>query len=341
MRHLAVSILLAALVVASSARAEDFSWPGRGTIRLAVPAGWSVASKDVGEVGYAFKAQPRSGPPLVVRITLAWLPSNSPMNAGTVKANLEEMVQPYLSGSVEKTFDPKPLPVTEGTGWFVQLTDASLVGKPPKAGDSKAMRNALALLGGRVAMIATIQLDDPALPALSEAMALVSSVRVEPGKDGQERQATGTAFEFTIPQSRVIVRVPEMGLRPDDDESPGPNYFKLSKSEPQLILSGWLEPASRYEGLEAFWKNEKRSPAYAGALAPRRVETIQVGPWEVVAFDVPVGGGTSAHLRAERVLAGTWIDLHLSTTSARAATVLRAELVGALGKIEVVEKRGP
>jgi len=91
--------------------------------------------------------------------------------------------------------------------------------------------------------------------------------------------------------------------------------------------------------LSGFWQAESHSPAYASALAPTRVEMLRNGPWEVVAYDVPVpGGGTSAHLRAERVQAGTWIDLHLSTTSARSPAVLRAELLAALRQVQVVEK---
>jgi hypothetical protein len=151
-------------------------------------------------------------------------------------------------------------------------------------------------------------------------------------------QTSDKPFTFTLPQSRVIVRMSDASLQPDP---PGdkPNYFKLMRRDPQLILSGWLEPAARYNGLEAFWESEKRSPAYAGPLAPTRVEMLRNAPWEIVAYDVALPGGiTSAHLRAERVLAGTWIDLHLSTTSTRPATSLRAELLAALAGIEIAEK---
>ena len=47
---------------------------------------------------------------------------------------------------------------------------------------------------------------------------------------------------------------------------------------------------------------------------------------EVVAFDVSVpGGGTSVHVRAERVQTGTWIDLHLSAAA--------VESVAGLGRV--------
>jgi hypothetical protein len=66
---------------------------------------------------------------------------------------------------------------------------------------------------------------------------------------------------------------------------------------------------------------------------------LRNAPWDIVAYDVSLPGGiTSAHPRAERVLAGTWIDLHLSTTSRRPAATLRAELLAALAGVEVAEK---
>ena len=147
-------------------------------------------------------------------------------------------------------------------------------------------------------------------------------------------------FTFTVPQSRVIVKMFDASLRPDPAEAARPGYFKVMRRDPQLILSGWLEPAARYKGLKAFWESESKSPAYAGPLAPTRIEMSQNGAWEVVAYDVSLPGGiTSAHVRAERVQAGTWIDLHLSTTSTKPPATLRAELMAALGRVEVVEKK--
>jgi hypothetical protein len=146
-------------------------------------------------------------------------------------------------------------------------------------------------------------------------------------------------FTFTVPQSRVIVKVSDPSLLPDAAGAK-PNYFKLARREPLLIVSGWLEPAQQYKGLNAFWQGESRSPAYAGALAPTRVEMLREGAWEVVAFDVSVQGAVQSNLRAERVEAGTWIDLHLSTI-ARAgtpSTKLRAELLAALRQVQVLQK---
>jgi len=174
-------------------------------------------------------------------------------------------------------------------------------------------------------------------PGAGHAQAIDVEIRLAQGA-GPAPSTPGGAFTFTVPQSKVIVKVSDTSLRPDAGGDK-PNYFKLTRREPQLILSGWLEPAARYKGLEAFWESEKRSPAFAGPLAPTRIEMLRTAPWEVVAYDVSLPGGiTSAHLRAERVLAGTWIDLHLSTTSTRPPATLRAELLAALARVEVAQK---
>ena len=146
-------------------------------------------------------------------------------------------------------------------------------------------------------------------------------------------------FTFTVPQSRVLVKVSDPSFLPDAAASAKPNYFKLIRQEPLLIVSGWLEPAPKYKGLKAFWESESRSPAYAGPLAPTQVEMLKEGAWEVVAFDVSIKGAIHSNLRAERVEAGTWIDLHLSTLArATPSTKLRADLLAVLRKVQVLKK---
>ncbi|GLH75467.1 hypothetical protein SSBR45G_03750 [Bradyrhizobium sp. SSBR45G] len=147
-------------------------------------------------------------------------------------------------------------------------------------------------------------------------------------------------FTFTVPQSQVIVKISEPALRSDPVEGARPGYFKLSRARPLLILSGWLEPAQQYKGLEAFWAAELRSPALTGATAPTHVETLREGGWEVVAYDVSVAGLVQVHLRAERVEANAWIDLHLSTRAADTSKTAksRAELLKVLRQVQIVRK---
>ncbi|MBR0776995.1 hypothetical protein JQ625_19335 [Bradyrhizobium diazoefficiens] len=147
-------------------------------------------------------------------------------------------------------------------------------------------------------------------------------------------------FTFTVPQSQVLLKITVPLLVRDVTPSTKPNYFKLTRKEPFLIVSGWLEPAQGYKGLTAFWDSESRSPAFAGPRAPIRVEKLREGAWEVVAFDLSVPGVVQSNLRAERVEANTWIDLHLSTTvpATSPSTKVRAELLAALRQVQVLQK---
>jgi hypothetical protein len=98
--------------------------------------------------------------------------------------------------------------------------------------------------------------------------------RAARGRDGDSpRPERGPApskpdapFAFTVPPSRVIVKVSDPALRPDNATSAGQNYFNLERRDPQLILSG------------KFWESERRSPAYAAPFAPTRVEMLRDGP---------------------------------------------------------------
>ncbi|WP_258769657.1 hypothetical protein [Bradyrhizobium arachidis] len=58
-------------------------------------------------------------------------------------------------------------------------------------------------------------------------------------------------FTFTVPQSKVLVKISDP-LLVQDTASAKPNYLKLTRKEPLLIVSGWLEPAQNYKGLKAF-----------------------------------------------------------------------------------------
>src|SRR5262245_16018821 len=340
MRLLATAFVLVVGLASVAVHAESFDWPGYGTVSMAVPSGWGVRTQSNNKEGFYLIAEPKTGAAVSAQFSLIISPPEQPLRLEQVKGRLENMTRQFLDQSVEKAFDPKPLTLSRGSGWVVELTDASLLGKPAEPGNYKVTRSALALLDDQVMLIATILFDDPSLAEVGMAMSLLSSLRFERGTThGQAASTSGGPFTFTVPQSRVVVKVSDPSLRLDDAASAGGNYFKLARSEPQLILSGWLEPASSYKGLKEFWQAESRSPAYAGALAPTRVEMFWIGPWEVVAFDVPIqGGGTSVHVRAERVQAGTWIDLHLSTTSMMPPAALRAELLAALRQIEVMEK---
>jgi len=140
----------------------------------------------------------------------------------------------------------------------------------------------------------------PAAAALLIALCLApGALHAQAG--GPPPAAAAAPFTFTVPQSRILVKVSDPGLQPDVTSAAKPNYFKLSRPAQLLIISGWFEPAARYKGLKALWEEATKSPVMSGPLAPTGVEMLREGKWEVVAFDValPGGIGNQSNLRAE------------------------------------------
>ncbi|MBX3735759.1 MAG: hypothetical protein KF715_03640 [Candidatus Didemnitutus sp.] len=330
---------LSALALAGLSHATDFIWPGHGTIHFDVPDSWRMVGKQAEEIGYAFNAKPKSGAAAKLQITLAAKRGMKPTDAAELPQLLQRVAQSYLSGSVEKKFTPVPLPLTQGVGYYVHLTDRSLVGKPPQPGNFKAMRNAVAALDPRALVVITLQFDDPDGSELSDMMAMVRSMRFD--RDESVRAAEPVArtgpFEFTVPQSKLLLRISDAQMIEDSADSK-PNYFKLSDRTVSRIASGWFEPAERYDGLKEFWHGESAALTKNG-FKPQGVEFAQLAGWEVIFYHQTLSPGTRmCHLRAELTRAGTWIDLHLSATGSEPISALRQRLTSLLSSVEIAEK---
>lgn len=327
-----------------SARATDFVWPGHGTIRFEVPDSWNMVGRQAADVGYAFNAKPKSGAAAKLQISLLAKEGLKPVEAAELQKMLQRTVQEYLSGSVEKSFSPQPLPLSQGVGFFMHLTDRSLVGKPPRPGDYKAMRNAVAALDPTALVVITIQFDEAQGPELADMMAMVRSMTFDRAAKRGALTATPRTdrFEFSVPESKLILRIPSANLSADTTRIGGgtnnPRYFKLSDATTSRILSGWFEPAARYDGIKKFWRNESAALAQSG-FKPEGVEFAQIGPWEVVHYFQTLSPDVHmCHVRAELSRAGTWIDLHFSATGSEPLAELRQRLTALLSSIEIAEK---
>ncbi len=330
---------LSVVALTSAAHATDFVWPGHGTIHFDVPDSWRLVGKQAEEIGYAFNAKPKSGAAAKLQITLAAGKGMKPANPADLPHLLQRVVKDYLAESVEKKFSPEPLPLSQGTGYYVHLTDRSLVGKPARPGNFKAMRNAVAALDPGALVIITIQFDDPNGPELGDMMAMVRSMRFI--RDESVRAPAPVArtgpFEFTVPQSKLLLRITDAQMI-EDGAGSKPNYFQLSDRAVSRILSGWFEPAERYDGLKKFWRGESATLTKNG-FKPEGVEFAQIGDWEVIYYHQTLSPETRmCHLRAELARAGTWIDLHFSATGPEPISELRQRLTSLLSAVAIVEK---
>ena len=77
-----------------------------------------------------------------------------------------------------------------------------------------------------------------------------------------------------------------------------------------------------------------------GWPAPRDVDRSDLGPWRAILYHyvLPMGGGTSAHVRATLIRAGTWIDLDASVSGAGPNSETRQGVVALVRALEVREQ---
>jgi hypothetical protein len=141
-------------------------------------------------------------------------------------------------------------------------------------------------------------------------------------------------WEITVPVSHVTLVVPEAGLRLIKADSGGstrsPRYFYLKDdAKGERIVSGWFESALRVKDvkqtLQGSWDVEGANLKKAG-FEPYDVVVGGIGDWATISYQiqVPTKAGSSVHIRASRIIADTWIDLHLSVTSGETAEDNRA-----------------
>jgi hypothetical protein len=150
-----------------------------------------------------------------------------------------------------------------------------------------------------------------------------------------ERDAS---YDLTVPVSRVVMMIPRAGLVRVDVRHENPRYFYFQDKSAGMILSGWFEAAERYPGLQQLWSKDTAAWRTKGLPEPRNVRLTRIARWEAITYDMPVPAGTNSHLRAQRLQAGTWIDVHLSLTSTQSNAANQLMLGKALTAIQVKEK---
>jgi hypothetical protein len=150
------------------------------------------------------------------------------------------------------------------------------------------------------------------------------------------------SYVLTVPVSRLVLTVSKGRLSQIKNSGGGsadsPRYFYFEDATHQLILSGWFESAQHYPGIKEFWAGE--TAAWDRHLPkPQNVSFEKLGSWDTILYDLPVPGGGSSNIRAHWLQAGTWIDLHISTTSDSPQKERRGKVRDLLDTIQISEKR--
>ena len=146
-------------------------------------------------------------------------------------------------------------------------------------------------------------------------------------------------YELSLAVSRLAVMIPKQRFVSSAQRqgSQSSRYFSFEDRAAGLVVSGWFEPETAFRGMEAFWAGEQRGLTQNG-FQIQNIVSEKSDAWQTVLYDIAVPGGRSSNMRAERVQAGTWIDLHLSLTSGGSERENRAALRKLLEAIRVEER---
>ncbi len=148
-------------------------------------------------------------------------------------------------------------------------------------------------------------------------------------------------YELTVPQSRLVIRLPKASFKRVSPPDAGggtrnPRYFMFADPSQAINLSGWFEPASRFEGV----KDSPPQTVQGKTIEHKHVNFKKTGAWDTVEYDFVEDSPplNMANVHAHLVRAGTWVELHLSKNAKQDLAEQHAALARALQSIEIVER---
>ena len=154
---------------------------------------------------------------------------------------------------------------------------------------------------------------------------------------------TADSYELSVPISRLVMTLPRGQFRvvtvPGTDANADPRYFHFQDATRGIVISGWFEPSTLYEGLKPLWKSETDAWKKDRLPKPRNVAFSSFDKWDVVVYDIKLPVGSNTHIRGEWSELGTWIDVHISVTTTEAIDVARATAMEVLRSLRISEAK--
>jgi hypothetical protein len=206
--------------------------------------------------------------------------------------------------------------LANGYGVYASFEDPDLVGKPPQKGNYKFATPVCAAVGESFTLFATILTDSTNSPDFKDALQIVQSAKLAARATAPSSEKTTDAQTISIAGRDAVLHLPAGRFaKPGPPGNSSPSYFSRSDVS-GMLLSGWLEPSSRYGGFAKLWASDK--PAMEKGMGVKLQGEVMktFSDWEAVEYSIPIGDGVSSkNIRACRVVGKTWADVHLSFTS--------------------------
>lgn len=251
-------------------------------------------------------------PSSVVRVT----------DGKSLRRFLDLAAKPFLPRRDAKV-EAKEIPGAKAPGFYATFEDPALVGKPARPGEYKVATEAVLFLAPDYVVQTTIFSESTSSTAIDEGLQMMAAAFLK-SPDGASRPPPAVAekpessqaagIEVRVPNLSVGLRIPAGRFSELPKANSNPGYF-IFGDDRGITLSGWLDGAAGFPGMRTFWPREKSSLEKGGfTVQDERMKLI--AGWNAVTYLVPVGDGVvQKHIRACRVVAETWIDLHISTTN--------------------------
>jgi hypothetical protein len=175
--------LLALLSLAASARADTVDLGPRGSLSIAVPRGWTLASQKEEDSGLAITISPPSDVNAKLLVNIAFVPEPKPVSKDEVNEKVLTVCDQFVDASVEKKKTLRDFPVAAPAfGSYCVFTDASLVGQPAKKDEFKVIGVGIIRFSDDVMAAVSIAADDPKGPDFAAMLAAVSGASFTPRK---------------------------------------------------------------------------------------------------------------------------------------------------------------
>jgi hypothetical protein len=185
--------------------------------------------------------------------------------------------------------------------------------------------------------------------ALSAAALLFSAIVDAAGPDDTAvvTSIKGDTIELTVPASALVLTFPKGGLgemnESGNQAAANPRYFGFADLQRGVVVSGWIEPASAFQGFKQFWVSEFTAMKEGGLMPIEPPTPVDVVDWVAIAYELPLpktaNPAVNTHIRAELIRNGTWVDLHISVTGDMPLADARSQAL-ALLKSVIVTKKG-